>query len=154
MSACSCSVSGSWNNIVIIWCCSIMVWISQLYFIICFMILITTFLFVGLYHNLNKPAADCQHNILWISKWLLETNNELKQAHQKMKVSFFSSWSKLAPDWTYAPNGSGSIHRRHHHHHHHDWLIGWRGFTCKVSLLNGSVLRAEYNNMHSKLTYI
>ena len=112
------------KNIVIIWCCSIMVWISQLYFIICFMILITTFLFVGLYHNLNKPAADCQHNILWISKWLLETNNELKQAHQKMKVSFFSSWSKLAPDWTYAPNGSGSIHRRHHHHHHHhhDWL--------------------------------
>ena len=97
--------------------------ISQLYFIICFMILITPFLFVGLYHNLNKPAVGCQHNILWISKWLLETNSELKQAHQK-KVSFFSSWSKLAPDWTYAPNGSGSIHRRHHHHHHHhhDWL--------------------------------
>ena len=119
----SCSISGSWKNIVIILCCSIMVWISQLYFIICFMILITPFLFVGLYHNLNKPAVGCQHNILWISKWLLETNSELKQAHQK-KVSFFSSWSKLAPDWTYAPNGSGSIHRRHHHHHHHhhDWL--------------------------------
>ena len=116
----SCSISGSWKNIVIILCCSIMVWISQLYFIICFMILITPFLFVGLYHNLNKPAVGCQHNILWISKWLLETNSELKQAHQK-KVSFFSSWSKLAPDWTYAPNGSGSIHRRHHHHHH-DWL--------------------------------
>ena len=119
----SCSISGSWKNIVIILCCSIMVWISQLYFIICVMILITPFLFVGLYHNLNKPAVGCQHNILWISKWLLETNSELKQAHQK-KVSFFSSWSKLAPDWTYAPNGSGSIHRRHHHHHHHhhDWL--------------------------------
>ena len=119
----SCSISGSWKNIVIILCCSIMVWISQLYFIICFMILITPFLFVGLYHNLNKPAVGCQHNILWISKWLLETNSELKQAHQK-KVSFFSSWSKLAPDWTYAPNGSGSIHRchHHHHHHHHDWL--------------------------------
>ena len=119
----SCSISGSWKNIVIILCCSIMVWISQLYFIICFMILITPFLFVGLYHNLNKPAVAGQHNILWISKWLLETNSELKQAHQK-KVSFFSSWSKLAPDWTYAPNGSGSIHRRHHHHHHHhhDWL--------------------------------
>ena len=119
----SCSISGSWKNIVIILCCSIMVWISQLYFIIRFMILITPFLFVGLYHNLNKPAVGCQHNILWISKWLLETNSELKQAHQK-KVSFFSSWSKLAPDWTYAPNGSGSIHRRHHHHHHHhhDWL--------------------------------
>lgn len=118
----SCSISGSWKNIVIILCCSIMVWISQLYFIICFMILITPFLFVRLYHNLNKPAVGCQHNILWISKWLLETNSELKQAHQK-KVSFFSSWSKLAPDWTYAPNGSGSIHRRHHHHHrHHDWL--------------------------------
>ena len=118
----SCSISGSWKNIVIILCCSIMVWISQLYFIICFMILITPFLFVGLYHNLNKPAVGCQHNILWISKWLLETNSELKQAHQK-KVSFFSSWSKLAPDWTYAPNGSGSIHRRHHHHHHHHhWL--------------------------------
>lgn len=116
----SCSISGSWKNIVIILCCSIMVWISQLYFIICFMILITPFLFVGLYHNLNKPAVGCQHNILWISKWLLETNSELKQAHQK-KVSFFSSWSKLAPDWTYAPNGSGSIYRRHHHHHH-DWL--------------------------------
>ena len=81
MSACSCSVSGSWNNIVIIWCCSIMVWISHLYFIICFMILITTFLFVGLYHKLSTPAAGCQHNILWISKWILETNNELKQAH-------------------------------------------------------------------------
>lgn len=117
----SCYISGSWKNIVIILCCSIMVWISQLYFIICFMILITPFLFVGLYHNLNKPAVGCQHNILWISKWLLETKSELKQAHQK-KVSFFSSWSKLAPDWTYAPNGSGSIHRRHHHHHHHDWL--------------------------------
>ena len=119
----SCYISGSWKNIVIILCCSIMVWISQLYFIICFMILITPFLFVGLYRNLNKPAVGCQHNILWISKWLLETNSELKQAHQK-KVSFFSSWSKLAPDWTYAPNGSGSIHRRHHHHHHHhhDWL--------------------------------
>ena len=119
----SCSISGSWKNIVIILCCSIMVWISQLYFIICFMILITPFLFVGLYHNLNKPAVGCQHNILWISKWLLETNSELKQAHQK-KVSFFSSWSKLAPDWTYAANGSRSIHRRHHHHHHHhhDWL--------------------------------
>ena len=119
----SCYISGSWKNIVIILCCSIMVWISQLYFIICFMILITPFLFVGLYHNLNKPAVGCQHNILWISKWLLETNSELKQAHQK-KVSFFSSWSKLAPDWTYAPNGSGSIHHRHHHHHHHhhDWL--------------------------------
>ena len=109
MSVRSCYISGSWKNIVIIWCCSIMVWISQLYFIICFMILITTFLFVGLYHNLNKPAADSQHNILWISKWLLETNNELKQAHQKMKVSFFSSWPKLAPDWTYVPNGSGSL---------------------------------------------
>ena len=119
----SCSISGSWKNIVIILCRSIMVWISQLYFIICFMILITPFLFVGLYHNLNKPAVGCQHNILWISKWLLETNSELKQAHQK-KVSFFSSWSKLAPDWTYAPSGNGSIHRRHHHHHHHhhDWL--------------------------------
>ena len=119
----SCYISGSWKNIVIILCCSIMVWISQLYFIICFMILITPFLFVGLYHNLNKPAVGCQHNILWISKWLLETNSELKQAHQK-KVSFFSSWSKFAPDWTYAPNGSGSIHRchHHHHHHHHDWL--------------------------------
>ena len=120
--SCSCSISGSWKNIVIIWCCSIMVWISQLYFIIiCFMILIT-FLFVGLYHKLNKPAVGCRHNILWISKRLLQTNNELKQAHQKIKVSFFSSWSKFAPDWTYAPNESGSIHHHHPHHHHHDWL--------------------------------